>query len=61
MAHTACLVCLVSTFSGCYRNVLGGASDSSGHITKLEQSTFLRYLLVELNLLSLTTLGDTIP
>ncbi len=44
MAHTACLVCLVSTVSGCPKNTLRRASASSGLITKLEQSTFLRYL-----------------
>ncbi len=44
MACTACLVCLVSTVSGHCKNTLGRASTSSGHITKLEQSTFLRYL-----------------
>ncbi len=58
MAHTACLVCLGSTVSGRCRNALGGGSAGSEHITKFEQSTFLRYLWVELNLLSLTTLGD---
>jgi hypothetical protein len=44
MARTTCIVCLVSTVSGCSKNTLGRASASSGHITKLEQSTFLRYL-----------------
>ncbi len=44
MICTACLVCLVSTVSGCCENTLGRGSTSSGHITKLEQSTFLRYL-----------------
>ncbi len=43
MACTACLVCLVSTVSGCHKNILGRASASSRHITKLEQSTFLSY------------------
>ncbi len=41
MAHSACLVCLVSTVSGCCKNTLGRASASSRHITKREQSTFL--------------------
>jgi hypothetical protein len=44
MACPACLVCLVSTVSGCCKNVLGRGSSSSGHITKLDPSTFLRYL-----------------
>ncbi len=44
MACTACLVCLVSTVSGRPKNALGRGSASSGHITKLKQSTFLRYL-----------------
>jgi len=35
MAHTACLVCLVSSVSGCHKNVLGRDIASSGHITKL--------------------------
>jgi hypothetical protein len=38
MAHTTCLVCLVSTVSGCHKNALGRGSTSSRHITKLEQS-----------------------
>ncbi len=46
MSHTACLVCLVSTVSGGCKNSLGRTSASSRHITKLEQSTFLRYLWV---------------
>jgi hypothetical protein len=41
MALTACLVCIVSTVSGRYKNALGKGTASSGHITKLEQSTFL--------------------
>ncbi len=41
MAHTACRVCLVSTVSGCHKNVLGKGSASSQHITKLKQPTFL--------------------
>ncbi len=44
MACTACLVCLVSAVSGCRKNAIGRRSASSGHKTKLEQSTFLRYL-----------------
>ncbi len=44
MACTACLDCLVSTVSGCCKNTLGRASTNSWHVTKLEQSTFLRYL-----------------
>ncbi len=47
MAHTACLVCLVSTVSGRCKNALGKRSASSGHITKLEQSPFLRYLWIK--------------
>ncbi len=42
--NTACLVCLVSTVSGCCKNAHGRGSASSSHKTKLEQSTFLRYL-----------------
>jgi hypothetical protein len=44
MACLACLVCLVSTVCGCHKNLLGRGSASCGHITKLEPSTFLRYL-----------------
>ncbi len=44
MEHTACLVCLVCAVSGCCENTLVRAIASSGHITKLEQSTFLGYL-----------------
>ncbi len=44
MARTTCLVCLVSSVSGCLKNALRRGSASNGHITKLEQSTFLRYL-----------------
>jgi hypothetical protein len=40
MVHTACLVCLVITVSSHIKNTLARASASSGHITKLEQSTF---------------------
>ncbi len=38
------MFCLVSTVSGCCENTLVRAIASSGHITKLEQSTFLGYL-----------------
>jgi len=41
MACTVCFVCLVITVSGHWKNALGKGSTSSGHITKLEQSTFL--------------------
>ncbi len=44
MSRSTSLVCLVSSVSGRYKNSLGKASASSGHITKLEQSTVLRYL-----------------
>ncbi len=40
MAHTACLVCLVSTVSGCCKNALGRGSASSRNIVKLEQPRF---------------------
>ncbi len=49
MAPTACLDCLVSTVSGHSKNTLRRATASSGHISKLEQSTFLRYLWLILN------------
>jgi hypothetical protein len=42
MARTACLVCLVSTARGCHKNALGRGISKSGHVTKLEQSTFLK-------------------
>ncbi len=41
MASTTCLVFLVSTVCGWCKNAIGRGSVSSGHITKLEQSTFL--------------------
>jgi hypothetical protein len=41
MVHTTCLICLVSTVSGCHKNALVRLSTSSRYITKLEQSTFL--------------------
>ncbi len=44
MARTTCLVCLGSTVSVCCKNALGRVSSSSGRITKLVQSNFLRYL-----------------
>jgi hypothetical protein len=43
IASTACLVCLVSSVSGCRKNALVRGSACSRCITKLEQSTFLRY------------------
>ncbi len=46
MSHTACLACLVSTVHGRHKNTLVRASASSRHITKLEESTFLRYLWI---------------
>jgi hypothetical protein len=48
MAHSACLVCLVSTVSCHRKNALGKGSCSSGHMTKLEQST---YLLISMKLI----------
>ena len=44
MACITCLVCLASTVSVCHKNILGRVSTRSRHITKLEQSNFLRYL-----------------
>ncbi len=47
MAHTTCLVCLISTVSGpCKKSkiCLGKCGASSGHIIKLKQSIFCRYL-----------------
>jgi hypothetical protein len=46
MAHTACLVGLVSTVSGHHKNALGRGSISSRQITKLEQSTFILISMV---------------
>jgi hypothetical protein len=40
---------MVSTVSGHHKNTLGRASARSGHVTKLEQFTFLRYLWVTPN------------
>ncbi len=48
MICIACLACLVSTVSGSHKNTLGRAIASSGHTTKLEQSTFLRYLWLKI-------------
>jgi hypothetical protein len=51
MVHIGCLVCLFNTvclMHGCCKNTLGRVGVSSGHITKLEQSTFLRYLCYQL-------------
>jgi hypothetical protein len=44
MARNACLVCLVSAVSCHCKNALGRGSTSSGHITKPEQSTLIRYI-----------------
>ena len=45
MAHTAYIVCLVSTVSGSHKNALGKDIASSRHIPKLERSRiFFRYL-----------------
>jgi hypothetical protein len=44
MAHTACLVCLVSNVSVRHKNPVEEQALVSGHKTKLEQSAFLRYL-----------------
>ncbi len=47
MAHTVCLVYLVSTVSVRHKNILGRGSAISRHITKLEQSTFLQISMVK--------------
>jgi len=47
MVHTTCLVCFISTVNGCSKKkgkCLGRCGASSGHITKLKQSIFFRYL-----------------
>jgi hypothetical protein len=47
MARTACLACLISNGSGHGKKkqrYLGRCGTSSEYITKLKQSTFLRYL-----------------
>ncbi len=49
MTHDDCLICLVSTVSGCSKNALRRGSASSRHITKLEQSTFLKISMVWAN------------
>jgi hypothetical protein len=41
MAHTAHLVCLIRTLKSHRKNALGRGSTSSGHIAKLDKSTFL--------------------
>jgi hypothetical protein len=45
MACTACLVCMVTTVCECHKNAVGRGSASSGHIAKLEQSTFLEIFM----------------
>ncbi len=44
ITHTVCLACLFSTVSSCHNNLLGRESTGCRQITKLEQSTSLRYL-----------------
>ncbi len=44
LACTACLVCIISTVSGCRKKLKMPSEDSSGHITKLKQSILFRYL-----------------
>ncbi len=50
MAHTACLVCIISTVNGCSKKkkekkpITSGAS--SRHTTKLKQSKILRCLWI---------------
>jgi hypothetical protein len=46
MAHTAFLIWLVGTVSGCCKYGIGLGSINSGYITKLEQSTFLYISMV---------------
>jgi hypothetical protein len=41
MAHTTCLVCLISAVNGRNKKNLGIGGASSGHITNLKQSMFL--------------------
>jgi len=43
MAHTACLVCLISTVSGRSKKSQNCGA-SSGHITKLKQSIYKIYM-----------------
>jgi hypothetical protein len=45
MACTTCIVCLVSSVSGCRKNLLEEQALVAG-TKKLEQSTFLRYLWI---------------
>jgi hypothetical protein len=44
MAPSLCLIYLISTVGGSHKNALGKGSTCNGHIIKLEQYTFLRYL-----------------
>jgi hypothetical protein len=44
MVHTACLVWLVSIVGGCQKNPLEEQALVNEHKTKLEQTSFLRYL-----------------
>jgi hypothetical protein len=44
MAHTACLVCPVSTIIGCHKNPSKEQALIAGAKTKLEESIFIRYL-----------------
>jgi hypothetical protein len=44
MAHTTCLVCLITTFSLRCKKCLGWCAASSGYIAKLKQSIFFGYL-----------------
>ncbi len=46
MTCTACLGSLTNTVSDLRKNTIGRASASSRNITKLEQSTIIRYLWV---------------
>jgi hypothetical protein len=49
MAHTACLVCVISTVAAAKKameNALGRCGANSRHITKLEQFIFFRYLCI---------------
>jgi hypothetical protein len=50
MAHTACLVCLVGTVNGCHKNAFGRGSARSMHKTKLEQSTFLKLSMIQVQI-----------
>ncbi len=44
MAHTACLVCLVSAVRGCHKNAHGRGSASSEHIKNLSILLIFRCL-----------------